>query len=172
MDGPKFLSVRASTGPFPYNLIPKVSRPKHGVHDALDVVARCRVEVDIDTARVLEHPLHFDQPNPEETQERPQVFAMGVFSRLDHFHQRPIGVADVVHPRAVDVFFPPPLVNVFAADALAVAPRVERRVRGDQVDDGRIHAAQGVEVVHVVDGAEDDVEGHGETSLVEREWIG
>ena len=53
--------VIVSTGTLPDDFIPKILWPKHRIHQHLQVVARCRIAMQMDRARYLEHALQLDQ---------------------------------------------------------------------------------------------------------------
>ncbi len=52
--------VTVGRGPFPGDLVPELRGSKHAVHQDLQVMAGCRVAVQVNRSRLLEHAVKLD----------------------------------------------------------------------------------------------------------------
>ena len=161
------------TGTLPHDLVAKVPRPKNHIQHHLQVVARRRVAVQIQTARRLQHPMQLHQARRHHHQVRRYVVPpQRAHKPLHQLHQRGhrAGLAELV----VGAFAPLPTVGegfdlplrgfarLLTEQQVVVAVAVEGWVEVDEVDAlvGQV-LAHHFQVVAVVEG----VVGHGESII-------
>ena len=168
------LEIVGGISPFiimPDDFVAKVIFAKDGVHSHTDVTVGAVVAVQVDAAGGFQCPVHFQQADAQEAEERSGVVVLRQPGGFDNLEQGLVFVLDLVQPDAVDglpeplfgavlhggVVGPAPGVLVLAGGGGAVALFVERRVGGDEVHRFAVHAAQDVQVVHIVKDAVGEV---------------
>ena len=142
----------------PSDLISKIRLPKDSVHDQLQIMRRCRIAMQINAARVFQNAFHLKQANRHHDRIRFHALAMSGTRRRDDVMQGRLSVGDFAMPSEVDIVQRP---CVFERRPRRLRPDrrrvclvgIEGRVKVDQVDAVRIHAAHDVQVVACPHGA-------------------
>ena len=151
-DAPEAVTVRSSSGAPPRDLIPEPRAPEDAIHEGLEVVARCRVAVQVDRSGGSQDSPHLDQPDAHHDEVRLHPLGMRGPRCVNDLVQAGVLVGNLTVPLGVHVVQCPRVLErrarSLAADRRAVVGiGVERRVEVDQVDRLRVHAAQDKQVV-------------------------
>ncbi len=155
VDAGEGFCVAPACRPFPDNFVPEVLPIENSVHDGFEIMRCGGVAMQVDAARRLQEPVHFQQAHGHKAHECAHAVGMGAAGALDGLHEPGIVVGDPVHPVRVHILLPrPPVLKAGPGGeavrrGVEVAALVERRVRGDEVHGLRIHGPEETQIVPV-----------------------